>query len=94
MTQDNIAFNQINSPKGAKPGVVNIINCWDDQVNITLGAASDLGGKYATLMLDRACDDLRNDQIQALVTAPINKKSMELSGFKFAGHTEYFDRPI
>lgn len=68
---------------------LNIINCWQDSVNITLGRATDLGGKYAAISLDAAVDDLKKKRIDALVTAPINKKAMQLGGFPFTGHTEY-----
>jgi 4-hydroxythreonine-4-phosphate dehydrogenase len=90
ITQENVPFHIINSPKEAKAEGVNIINCWADAAEISLGNASDLGGRYAALMLDRASEDLRKGLLQAVVTAPINKKSMELGGFKYVGHTEYF----
>jgi 4-hydroxythreonine-4-phosphate dehydrogenase len=89
LTQDNLQFNQIDSPRQAKPGAINVINCWADAAPITLGQATADGGKYAQLMLERAVEDLKKDQIQAIVTAPINKKSMEMAGFKYPGHTEY-----
>jgi 4-phospho-D-threonate 3-dehydrogenase / 4-phospho-D-erythronate 3-dehydrogenase len=89
LTDEIIQLNQINTAKEAKPGVINVINCWPDTPNITLGVPTADAGDYARMMLDRACEDLRKNQIQALVTAPINKKSMELSGFPYPGHTEY-----
>ncbi|MEY4906015.1 MAG: hypothetical protein RLZZ292_3830, partial [Bacteroidota bacterium] len=58
----------------------NIINCWQENVNITLGRVSDVGGKYAIKALEEAVKDLRQGTIDALVTAPINKKSMQLAG--------------
>jgi 4-phospho-D-threonate 3-dehydrogenase / 4-phospho-D-erythronate 3-dehydrogenase len=68
---------------------INIINCWNENVNITLGKVSDLGGKYAFMALEKAIKDLNAGAIDALVTAPIHKKSMQLAGFPFPGHTEY-----
>lgn len=68
---------------------INIINCWQDNVNITLGKVSDTGGKYAHLSLERAVNDLKIGLIDALVTAPINKQAMDLVNFGFPGHTEY-----
>ena len=69
---------------------INIVNCWQDNVNITLGKVSEIGGRYALLSLDRAVQDLKSGLIDALVTAPINKQAMDLAGFEFPGHTEYF----
>lgn len=68
---------------------VNIVNCWDEVVNINLGEATEEGGKYAYISLDRAVRDLKEGWIDALVTAPINKKVMQQAGFPHPGHTEY-----
>jgi len=73
---------------------VNVVNCWQENVNITLGKASDLSGKYAFRSLEFATTDLKSGQIDALVTAPINKEAMNLSGFPFPGHTEYLTHQL
>ncbi|MEY3051557.1 MAG: hypothetical protein RLY31_1342 [Bacteroidota bacterium] len=67
---------------------INVVNIWNDNVNISLGKPSDVGGKYAAMSLEAAVKDLRNGLIDALVTAPIHKKSMQLAGFRHIGHTE------
>lgn len=89
ITQENIQFYPIQVPSEAQLGRINIINCWPDNVNITLGKASDVGGKCAYDALERAVKDLKSGEIDALVTAPINKKAMQLADFPFVGHTEY-----
>jgi 4-hydroxythreonine-4-phosphate dehydrogenase len=89
VTAEIVKFHVITSPKEAKEGAINVINCWDDTCEVSLGQPTAQAGKYAELMLERACEDLRKNQIQSLVTAPINKKSMEMAGFAFPGHTEY-----
>lgn len=68
---------------------VNIINSWTDNVNIRLGQVSETGGEYARKSLEAACTDLKMGLLDALVTAPIHKKAMNMAGFKFPGHTEY-----
>lgn len=68
---------------------VNVINCWLENVKITLGKCTAEGGKYATFSLEQATADLLAGHLDALVTAPINKKAMQLSGFDYPGHTEY-----
>ena len=84
-----ITFQSIQNPKQAYSGRINVINCWEDNVNITLGKATTEGGKYAYLALDRAIKDLKDGLIDALVTAPINKHAMKLASFPYPGHTEY-----
>jgi 4-hydroxythreonine-4-phosphate dehydrogenase len=75
--------------QGINESAVNIINCWIENVKITLGRCTEEGGKYATFSLEQATQDLVAGHLDALVTAPINKKAMQLSGFEYPGHTEY-----
>lgn len=89
ISQDNVQFFPIQAPEEALPDRVNVVNCWPDNVNITLGKPTELGGKCAFMALERAVLDLKNGTIDALVTAPIHKKAMQLAGFPFVGHTEY-----
>ena len=78
----------------AEAGKVNVVNCWQDTVNITLGKLTDQSGKYAQKALEIAVDELKSGWIDALVTAPINKKAMQLAGFPFPGHTEYLTKRL
>ncbi|MEO9532430.1 MAG: 4-hydroxythreonine-4-phosphate dehydrogenase PdxA [Crocinitomicaceae bacterium] len=73
----------------AKPKKVNLINCWNEEVEIVLGEKNANGGKYALLSLEAAMADLKAGKIDTLVTAPINKDCVKEAGFQFAGHTEY-----
>jgi 4-hydroxythreonine-4-phosphate dehydrogenase len=82
-------FHVINHPSQAQPRKPNMINCWEEDVKIELGAVTEIGGKYALLSLQRATADLINGDIDALVTAPINKDNIQSDEFKFPGHTEY-----
>lgn len=94
ITQENIQFHSINAPEEAEANRINIINCWNDNVNITLGAPSDVSGQCARLALERATKDLKVGVIDALVTAPIHKKAMQMAGFPFVGHTEYITQEL
>lgn len=71
---------------------VNVVNIWNDNVNITLGKPSDVGGTLAQQSLEAAVKDIKAGLIDALVTAPIHKKSMQLAGFEHVGHTEYLTK--
>lgn len=86
---DEVLFQgQRNAERLAKDRI-NVINCWNENVNITLGKITEQGGKYAQLSLECAVKDLKLGLIDALVTAPIHKKAMQLAGFGHMGHTEY-----
>lgn len=89
IAQDNVQFFPIQGTEEAQPDRINVINCWTDNVNITLGKPTDLSGKCAFMALERAVRDLKTGAIDALVTAPIHKKAMQMAGFPFVGHTEY-----
>lgn len=47
------------------------------------------GGVYALKSLEAATADLKDQKIDVLVTAPINKDCVRDAGFEFPGHTEY-----
>ncbi|HUR30691.1 MAG TPA: 4-hydroxythreonine-4-phosphate dehydrogenase PdxA [Saprospiraceae bacterium] len=68
---------------------INVVNCWQDNVNIALGKETEEGGRFAHISLDRAVRDLKDGHIDLLVTAPINKNAMRMAGFQHTGHTEY-----
>ena len=68
----------------------NMINCWEEDVKIEPGLVNSAVGKYAFLSLEKATADLMAGHIDALVTAPINKDTIQNEEFNFPGHTEYF----
>lgn len=82
-------FNVINHPDQANLKRANMINCWEEEVKIEPGIANETGGKYAFLSLEKATNDLIAGNIDALVTAPINKHTIQNPDFDFPGHTEY-----
>jgi 4-hydroxythreonine-4-phosphate dehydrogenase len=92
LTEENIPFNTIQRPEEAQVGRINIINCWGDNINITIGKATDVGGQCAIAALERAVKDFKSGEIDALVTAPIHKKAMQMANFPFVGHTEYITK--
>ena len=86
---NDFSFNQIKSAKEANIKKPNIINCWNDDVEVSLGQSNADGGKYAFTSLEAATADLKNGLIDVLVTAPINKDNIQSDDFSFPGHTEY-----
>ena len=85
-------FHSINNVERAHTAKVNVLNCWEETVNIELGSVTENGGTYAKRSLEAAVNDLKYGMIDALVTAPIHKKAMQLSHFGYPGHTEYLTK--
>ena len=80
---------QINSAADASADAVNIINVIGQEAHITPGEASKEAGEAAFIALERAVEDLKNGHIDVLLTAPINKNTIQSDTFRFPGHTEY-----
>ena len=68
----------------------NLLNLSDKEVRVTLGESSSVAGQVAVQSINAACRDLKNQEIDAIVTAPINKYSVQSDDFNFTGHTEFF----
>jgi 4-hydroxythreonine-4-phosphate dehydrogenase len=89
---EDLNFFVINHPSetaGRKDRKPNMINCWEEDVKIEPGVINADVGKYSFISLERATKDLINGDIDALVTAPINKDTIQNENFNFPGHTEY-----
>src|SRR3972149_7592460 len=86
---DNFSFNNIKSPKEANHKRANIINCLDDNIRVELGKSTQLAGEASYIALEEAIKDLKEEKIDVLVTAPINKDNIQSQRFNFPGHTEY-----
>lgn len=82
-------FYSVNSADDALRNKANLVNCWQDEVQINPGQATEAGGKYAFMSLEAAVKDLASGKVDVLVTAPINKQVMQSDQFRFPGHTEY-----
>ena len=67
---------------------INVIPLEIGKLKIKLGAISPEAGFTAGFAIKTAIELCLNDEYDAIVTAPINKKSLNLGGFKFDGHTE------
>jgi 4-hydroxythreonine-4-phosphate dehydrogenase len=59
------------------------------RAQITLGRGSRASGEAAAHNIEACAQACRNGRIQAMVTAPLNKKFFNESGYAFPGHTEF-----
>ena len=75
-------------------GKVNVLNLWKEGVDIKLGANDEKIGEYAIKSFVAATNALKENQIDVLVTAPINKYNIQSDEFKFPGHTDYLNQEL
>ncbi len=85
----DLNFSAILNATQATDKKFNVINLVSDEIKIDIGKSTEIAGKLSRMALDRACDDLKNNNVDVLVTAPINKKNIQSEDFDFPGHTEY-----
>lgn len=87
-----INTNVISSAREAHPKRVNILNCLPENVFVEPGLSTPESAKAAIASLGKGVEDLKEGNIDVLVTAPINKRAMNNEGFGFTGHTEYLKK--
>ena len=89
---EQINTNVITSAKDVHQKRVNIVNCLPENVFVEPGQATPESAKSAMTALERAVADIKEGNIDVLVTAPINKRAMSAEGFGYTGHTEYLEK--
>ncbi|HKK63802.1 MAG TPA: 4-hydroxythreonine-4-phosphate dehydrogenase PdxA [Bacteroidales bacterium] len=86
---EEINFTTIRNADEATNKRPNIINCINDDIRVELGKSTRQAGASSYAALKAAVNDLKNDNIEALVTGPINKQNIQSNEFQYSGHTEY-----
>ena len=89
-----VPYTIINHAEEARDGRVNLLACFDDEIKIEMGQPSQEAGAAALKALDRAMTDYRSELYDVLVTAPINKATIQSPSFHFPGHTEYIETSV
>lgn len=82
-------YSNIKEISKANPKQLNIFTVWEEDVEIQPGQMTETGGKYGVKSLQAAVKALKEKSIDALVTAPLNKFTMQSSEFNFTGHTPF-----
>ena len=85
-----IQFNVCHSAREAKRGRVNLVTCGNENLAIEPGKPTVAAGKAAVDALKAAVADLKCCELDAVVTAPINKESVQSDEWHYTGHTEFF----
>lgn len=87
-----VSFSAISQASDAHEAALNILHCTADEVKVDLGQSTDEAGEAALAALERAVKDWKEGLIDVLVTAPINKHTIQSEKFHFPGHTEYIEK--
>ena len=90
----SLNFQGVESAADAIEGKINVVNIWKENVEINFGKEDPVSGKYAFKSLEAATNALVSDEIDVLVTAPINKNTIQSEDFKFPGHTDYLAKQL
>lgn len=90
----NINFNGVKDASQSVEGKINIVNAWRETPKLEFGQATEEAGKFAIKSLRAAVQALKQNKIDALVTAPINKNNIQAEDFKFPGHTDYLAQEL
>ena len=75
-------------------GKINVFNVWKESVDVNFGVNDPTIGKYAIKSFVAATNALKDNLIDVLVTAPINKQNVQSEEFTFPGHTDYLDKEL
>jgi len=86
---DQCSIFKVDSVEAAMPSRLNILNVWNTSAPVIPGSPSSITGKMAFQSLEKVFHDVRSGKLDALITAPIDKKNIQQEGFSFPGHTEY-----
>ena len=90
----SVHLHGIDHPSNAVDGKINVVNVWKENVNINFGEEDVKIGEYAFRSLEAATVALKKDEIDVLVTAPINKATIQSDNFNFPGHTDYLAKEL
>lgn len=86
-----ISVQEADTPAAARllPNCIDVIRCTPPlPADLPIGEISALAGRAAYDSVTAAIDDALAGRLRAIVTAPLNKASMQAAGLDFPGHTE------
>ncbi|BFK46351.1 4-hydroxythreonine-4-phosphate dehydrogenase PdxA [Alistipes sp. i18-0019-D1] len=82
------SFNPVASAAEARRGKTNLVACGEN-AEIMPGKPAPEAGRAAVEALCTAMRDLKAGHLDALVTAPFDKETVQADDFRYTGHTEY-----
>jgi 4-hydroxythreonine-4-phosphate dehydrogenase len=84
-------FDLVEGPREGRyvPGALTLLDLHNASPDdCPVGNVSAAAGRAAVGFVERACDLALAGDVDAVVTAPLNKAAMHLAGFNYPGHTE------
>ena len=88
----NLNYQSVKEWEKINPKMVNVFQCWEEDIEITPGELNHTGGKYGIISLNAATLALKEQKIHGLVTAPIHKKNVQSDTFPYTGHTPFLKK--
>jgi 4-hydroxythreonine-4-phosphate dehydrogenase len=92
--QLNTVLSLINKDQSLHESKLNVHNFPMPEAALIFGEASKVAGGVAFKSFQLATEALKKGSIDALVTAPINKETIQSKEFNFPGHTDYLAREL
>lgn len=87
----NLVVKRIISPADGvyRRGTIDIISLDNiDTSSLIMGRAQSMAGKASVEFVFKAAEMAMRDEVDGMVTAPLNKEAMHMAGYKYPGHTE------
>ena len=84
-------FNYTDNIEDLKEETLNVFETPQYDYKINFGVQCEKAGAVSFESLSRCVKAIKEGHIDSLVTAPINKKSIQSENFKFPGHTDYLN---
>ena len=92
LNNEDFNYTHAKGPGQYHPKNVNVINCWEDVIEIQPGQPSATSGKAAVSAIHKAVEDINAGLLDAIVTGPIDKHTTQSPDFPYRGHTAYFTK--
>lgn len=73
---------------GLEFGIIDILDLDNLPKDLPFGKIDSVAGKAAFAYIEKAAEYALKNEIQAIITAPINKEAVNLAGYHYPGHTE------
>ncbi|MDE6479915.1 MAG: 4-hydroxythreonine-4-phosphate dehydrogenase PdxA [Muribaculaceae bacterium] len=91
---ETFRFTPVRTAADAQDGKINVVDVCPRGLEMTPGHPSKEAGEAAVAALEAACLALEDGEIDFIVTAPINKKTVYSEKFPFPGHTEFLAKRL
>lgn len=92
MNLEEFNYSQVKTKGQFFPKSINVVNCWEDVIEINPGQPSRQSANAALICLQRVVEEVKEGLIDGFVTAPIDKNTIHSDQFPFRGHTEYLTK--